>query len=80
MHLSVRRRGQCLFCIRELCLTGNWPEKYDIIDFELGNKITGAGFPVYKGKAARSAKGMINFFLDEASRGLYRDNTSRCCE
>ena len=40
--------------------------KYDIIDFELGTKITGAGFPVYKGKGARLQRAMINFFLDEA--------------
>lgn len=40
--------------------------RYGIIDFELGNKITGAGFPVYKGKGARLQRAMINFFLDEA--------------
>jgi seryl-tRNA synthetase len=39
-------------------------KKYDIIDFELGNKITGAGFPVYKGKGARLQRALINFFLD----------------
>jgi len=39
--------------------------KYDIIDFELGNKITGAGFPVYKGKGAKFQRALINFFLDE---------------
>ena len=36
--------------------------KYDIIDFELGSKIAGAGFPVYKGKGARLQRGLINFF------------------
>ncbi len=41
--------------------------KYDIIDFELGNKITGAGFPVYKGKGARLQRALINFFLNEAA-------------
>ena len=40
--------------------------KYDIVDFELGNKITGAGFPVYKGKGARLQRALINFFLNEA--------------
>lgn len=40
--------------------------KYNIIDFELGNKITGAGFPVYKGKAAKLQRALINFFLDNA--------------
>ncbi len=39
-------------------------KKYDIIDFELGNKLTGAGFPVYKGKGARLQRALINFFLD----------------
>lgn len=47
--------------------------KYDIIDFELGNKITGAGFPVYKGKGARLQRAMINFFLDEATKAGYRE-------
>ena len=42
--------------------------KYDIVDFELGNKITGAGFPVYKGKGARLQRALINFFLDEAAK------------
>ncbi len=48
-------------------------EKYDIIDFELGNKITGAGFPVYKGKGARLQRALINFFLDEASNAGFRE-------
>jgi seryl-tRNA synthetase len=46
-------------------------EKYDIIDFKLGNKITGAGFPVYKGKGARLQRALINFFLDEAEDAGY---------
>jgi seryl-tRNA synthetase len=45
--------------------------KYDIIDFELGVKITGAGFPVYKGKGARLQRAMINFFLDQAQKAGY---------
>jgi len=45
--------------------------QYDIIDFELGNKITGAGFPVYKGKGARLQRALINFFLDEAIKAGY---------
>ncbi len=45
--------------------------KYDIIDFELGTKVTGAGFPVYKGKGARLQRGLINFFLDEAAKMGY---------
>lgn len=41
-------------------------KKYDLIDFELGVKITGAGFPVYKGRGARLQRALINFFLDNA--------------
>jgi seryl-tRNA synthetase len=48
-------------------------KKYDIIDFDLGNKIAGAGFPVYKGKGARLQRALINFFLDEAARQGYRE-------
>jgi len=47
--------------------------KYDIIDFELGTKITGAGFPLYKGKGARLQRGLINFFLDEAEKAGFRE-------
>ena len=46
-------------------------KKYDIIDFELGTKIAGAGFPVYKGKGARLQRALINFFLDEALKAGY---------
>jgi len=45
----------------------------DIIDFELGIKITGAGFPVYKGKGARLQRSLVNFFLDEASKAGYME-------
>lgn len=46
---------------------------YDIIDFDLGVKITGAGFPVYKGKGARLQRALINFFLDEAMAQGYTE-------
>jgi seryl-tRNA synthetase len=48
-------------------------KKYDIIDFDLGIKITGAGFPVYKGKGARLQRALINFFLDEGGKAGYRE-------
>lgn len=48
-------------------------KKYDIIDFDLGNKIAGAGFPVYKGKGARLQRALINFFLDEANKQGYKE-------
>jgi len=46
-------------------------EQYDLIDFELGVKIAGAGFPVYKGKGARLQRALINFFLDRATAAGY---------
>lgn len=49
----------------ELC------EKYDLIDFQLGVKLTGAGFPVYKGKGARLQRALINYFLDKARDAGY---------
>ena len=73
------RRGQCG---RENGRYGNgtpknalphWElaKKYDLIDFDLGVKITGAGFPVYKGQGARLQRALINFFLDEARDAGY---------
>ena len=47
--------------------------KYDIIDFELGTKITGAGFPVYKGKGARLQRALINYFLDKNTAAGYNE-------
>jgi seryl-tRNA synthetase len=48
-------------------------KKYDIIDFDLGVKISGAGFPVYKGKGARIQRALINFFLNEAAAAGYKE-------
>ncbi|MBQ9137291.1 MAG: serine--tRNA ligase [Alistipes sp.] len=47
--------------------------KYDIIDFDLGVKLTGAGFPVYKGKGARLQRALINYFLDYNTAAGYRE-------
>lgn len=47
--------------------------KYDIVDFELGNKITGSGFPVYKGKGAKLQRALINFFLDQADENGFSE-------
>jgi seryl-tRNA synthetase len=52
----------------ELC------EKHNLIDFELGVKITGAGFPVYIGKGARLQRALINFFLEEAMKAGYTEH------
>lgn len=48
-------------------------KKYDIIDFELGNKITGAGFPVYKGKGAKLQRALITYFLDKNTEAGYQE-------
>ncbi len=48
-------------------------KKYDIIDFDLGIKITGAGFPVYKGQGAKLQRALISFFLDEATKAGYNE-------
>jgi seryl-tRNA synthetase len=48
-------------------------KKYDIIDFDLGNKITGAGFPVYKGKGARLQRALISYFLDKNTAAGYTE-------
>ncbi len=48
-------------------------QKYNLIDFELGVKLTGAGFPVYRGKGARLQRALINFFLDEARNAGYEE-------
>ena len=51
----------------ELC------EKFDIVDFELGNKVTGSGFPVYKGKGATLQRALINYFLDKNTSSGYTE-------
>jgi seryl-tRNA synthetase len=48
-------------------------KKYDIIDFDLGIKLTGAGFPVYRGKGAKLERSLINFFLDEGVKAGYSE-------
>ncbi len=48
-------------------------KKYDIIDFDLGIKLTGAGFPVYKGKGAKLERALISFFLDQACNAGYTE-------
>ncbi len=48
-------------------------EQYDIIDFKLGVKVTGAGFPFYKGKGARLQRALVNFFLDRATAAGYAE-------
>jgi len=51
--------------------TGNWQKKYNLIDFELGVKIAGAGFPVYFGKGARLQRALVQYFLDKNTDAGY---------
>lgn len=48
-------------------------KEYDLIDFELGNKVTGAGFPFYKGQGARLQRALVNFFLDSGNAAGYKE-------
>jgi seryl-tRNA synthetase len=65
-NLVVKTGGPAAEQLKGEGILPHWElaKKYDIIDFELGNKLTGAGFPVYKGKGARLQRALINFFLD----------------
>jgi seryl-tRNA synthetase len=68
------REGGIIPILPETALS-HWDliKNYDIIDFELGIKLTGAGFPVYKGKGAKLQRALINFFLDEGEKAGYRE-------
>ena len=68
------REGGAMFVLSENALP-HWDliKKYDIIDFELGIKLTGAGFPVYKGKGAKLQRALISFFLDEGEKAGYQE-------
>lgn len=70
-NLVVKRNGEIPVLPENSVPHWDLSKKYDIIDFELGVKITGAGFPVYKGKGARLQRALINFFLDEARDAGY---------
>jgi seryl-tRNA synthetase len=68
------REGGMKIDLRDTALP-HWDliKKYDIIDFDLGIKLTGAGFPVYKGKGAKLQRALISFFLDEAEKAGYKE-------
>lgn len=72
-NLEVYREGE-IPTLHEGALP-HWDlaKKYDIIDFELGNKITGAGFPVYKGKGAKLQRALISYFLDRNTAAGYTE-------
>lgn len=69
----VRTGGNMPTLAKESAPHWDLAKKYDIIDFELGNKLTGAGFPVYKGKGAKLQRALISFFLDEAEKAGYNE-------
>jgi seryl-tRNA synthetase len=72
----IIREGGAIFVLPENALP-HWDliKKYDIIDFDLGIKLTGAGFPVYKGKGAKLQRALISFFLDEGEKAGYQEVT-----
>ncbi|MGD9977425.1 MAG: serine--tRNA ligase [Bacteroidales bacterium] len=72
-NVIVRSGGNVPELSKEAMPHWDLAKKYDIIDFELGVKITGAGFPVYKGKGAKFQRALINFFLDENTAAGYRE-------
>jgi seryl-tRNA synthetase len=72
-NLVVVQEGEVLPAAPEAVPHWDLTTRYDIIDFITGNKIAGAGFPLYKGKGARLQRALINFFLDEALKSGYTE-------
>ena len=70
-NLVVLQEGEALPAAPTAVPHWDLTTQYDLIDFITGNKITGAGFPLYKGKGARLQRALINFFLDEAMQAGY---------
>ncbi len=68
---EVSREGEIPQMAKDALPHWELAEKYQIIDFNLGSKVTGAGFPFYRGKGARLQRALINFFLDEALEAGY---------
>jgi seryl-tRNA synthetase len=72
-NVKVREGGKMPLLAEDALPHWDLIKKYDIIDFELGIKLTGAGFPVYKGKGAKFERALINFFLDEGVKSGYKE-------
>ncbi|MDR0970356.1 MAG: serine--tRNA ligase [Lentimicrobiaceae bacterium] len=70
-NLIIREEGSIPKLYKEAVPHWDLLSKYNLADFELGNKVTGAGFPFYKGKGARLQRALINFFLEEAINAGY---------
>ncbi len=72
-NIEVYRSSEKIESDKNLKTHWDLAKEYDIIDFELGSKITGSGFPVYKGKGARLSRGLINYFLDKNTSAGYTE-------
>lgn len=72
-NVVVHQHGQVSTGSNDLLPHWELAQKYRLIDFALGNKVTGAGFPVYRGLGARLQRALINFFLDEAQQAGYEE-------
>ncbi len=72
-NVVVRQGGEMPTMAADAVPHWDLAKKYDIIDFELGNKLTGAGFPVFKGKGARFQRALISFFLDRNTAAGYTE-------
>ncbi len=72
-NIEVYRSNEKIESEENLKTHWDLAKEYDIIDFELGSKITGSGFPVYKGKGAKLQRGLINYFLDKNTSAGYTE-------
>ena len=72
-NIEVYRSNEKIESDKNLKTHWDLAKEYDIIDFELGGKITGSGFPVYKGKGAKLQRGLINYFLDKNTSAGYTE-------
>jgi len=72
-NIEVYRSNEKIESDKNLKTHWDLAKEYDIIDFELGSKITGSGFPVYKGKGAKLQRGLINYFLDKNTSAGYTE-------
>ena len=72
-NIEVYRSSEKIESDKNLKTHWDLAKEYDVIDFELGSKITGSGFPVYKGKGAKLQRGLINYFLDKNTSAGYTE-------
>ena len=72
-NIEVYRSSEKIESNKNLKTHWDLAKEYDIIDFELGSKITGSGFPLYKGKGAKLQRGLINYFLDKNTSAGYTE-------